>query len=58
MERGRRSLQRDLFASAMPTAGLPPEVRRRVLPLLAALLREVTTDETPAPEGSDEQDHA
>jgi hypothetical protein len=42
----------------MPTAGLPPEVRRRVLPLLAALLREVTTDETPVPEGSDEQDHA
>jgi len=53
MGRQKESAQRDLFATAKPGATVPPEVARRLLPLLEQLLLEVM-----AAEGGDEQDHA
>lgn len=59
MGRHEASAQRDLFA-ATARDDMPMEVRRRLLPLLESLLREVTGPETgPETRGArNEQDHA
>ena len=46
--------QRDLFATVEPAAPLPPEVTRRLLPLLERLLAEALDARTQPMEGSDE----
>lgn len=58
MGRHRASAQRDLFTMGEPAAALPPEVRRRLVPLLEQLLVEVAMADTAAPQGGpNEQDH-
>lgn len=54
MGRHEADARRDLFAAVRDE--LPPEVRRRLLPLLETLLREAAGPERK--EAGDEQDHA
>ncbi len=54
MARHEAGARRDLFAAAKDE--LPPEARRRFLPLLETLLREAAGPERK--EAGDEQDHA
>lgn len=55
MGRHEANARRDLFAVAARD-DMPAEVRRRLLPFLESLLREVAKPETR--EASNEQDHA
>lgn len=62
--RSERHDQADLFQERLPTAGLLPELRSKVGPLLEVLLAEAAglgrTDATreTRQEGGDDQDHA
>ncbi len=48
--------QRELFAPAGPASSLPPEVAKRLIPLLERLLAEVSASEGTRRAGGDEQD--
>jgi hypothetical protein len=58
MARHDQRAQRDLFTATGRPSRFPPEVRRALLALLEALLREVTSDEAAGRGAGDEQDHA
>ena len=58
MARHEHRTQRDLFTAAQLPSRFPPEVRRALLVLLEALLREVTSDATGDREAGNEQDRA
>ena len=59
MARHQQRAQRDLFTAARLPSRFPPEVRRALLALLEALLREVAAaEQTMDREVRDEQDHA
>ncbi len=58
MQRRKPSLQRDLFAPREPAPALPPDVAKRLLPLLQQLLLEVMASEVETVEKADDQDHA
>jgi hypothetical protein len=58
MARHGRGAQRELFAAAPAAGRLTPEVRRALLVLLEALLREAAAEGPAGREGGDEQDHA
>ena len=58
MARHEHRAQRDLFRATKLPSRFPPEVRRALLVLLEALLREVTRDETADRGAGHEQDHA
>jgi len=59
MARHDQRAQRDLFTATGRPSRFPPEVRRALLALLEALLREVAAaEQTMDREVRDEQDHA
>ena len=58
MARHDQRAQRDLFTAIGRPSRFPPEVRRALLALLEALLREVRSDGTAGRGAGDEQDHA